>query len=845
MEASYCLCGQPYDPNVFMIQCDACKDWFHSTCCNFQEYLAVEIDKYHCPRCAPTFGPSIRKPICNWHRHDFWDEGAANKPVQTGTLVFIRELCSRHFVPETDIVVHMRGQQLTESLLKAHGFSNPIVIDSKEGLDIVLPPDTFSHYDVESYVGRDKEIDVIDVGRQTSAKMKMNDFIEYYNSLNRSRIFNVVSLEFSNTSLGCLVEAPLIVRKLDWVNNVWPPDCPGRPQVSKYCLMSVKDSYTDFHIDFGGTSVWYHVLHGEKIFYFVKPTPANLTLYTQWMTSTNQSETFFGDQVDQCFKCTIRQGQTMIIPTGWIHAVYTPVDSLVFGGNFLNHLNIPMQLSVYEIEKKIKTAKKYLYPNFEMINWFAATYLLEQLTEINMLGSRCPEYLLAGMKALLQTLKQWNSEKDYNTSVREQIPISLNIPKLLKDMGKEIRHAERYINHLNPPKPERESKRKRKKPVNKDFVDYPLSPKSTQEFAPIVEMPPPVKYPKQVQSPLKLTLPKPLLYPYDQMNLTSGQANISQEGWPGNDVIRPQETVAIHRGGTVLKFKIGAKDILPQINENHILSQHIPQNKYDLCNLDSQDIYDFHDDSDRDEDCLNIALDESPQKKQKKSGIKTCLPVKKQRHRSRDGPEPTSGIESLIHASALSVPPPGGGTSPSTEEAIAGMLSISQNWPMAKPLNRKYTHSLTEENINNVHQDEEYVYPSLDNSDDEDVHIFKPRGRSKVDEAWNPKARVGPLLPKTNRPAREGTKKQSVEKVLEAAAAKRLHHPPEKSPKRQYKRKVVKQPKAEVKSSTGPATSTTPPASGAAGSTTPKPRKGMKTAKQRLGKILKIHKMIH
>lgn len=72
------------------------------------------------------------------------------------------------------------------------------------------------------------------------------------------------------------------------------------------------------------------------------------------------------------------------------------------------------------------------------------------------------------------------------------------------------------------------------------------------------------------------------------------------------------------------------------------------------------------------------------------------------------------------------------------------------------------------------------VYPSLDNSDDEDIHIFKPRGRSKIDEAWNPKARVGPLLPKMNRPAREGTKKQAVEKVLEAAAAKRATESPEK-----------------------------------------------------------------
>ena len=29
--------------------------------------------------------------------------------------------------------------------------------------------------------------------------------------------------------------------------------------------MSKKDSYTDFHIDFGGTSVWYHVMSGEII----------------------------------------------------------------------------------------------------------------------------------------------------------------------------------------------------------------------------------------------------------------------------------------------------------------------------------------------------------------------------------------------------------------------------------------------------------------------------------------------------------------------------------------------------------------------------------------------------
>ncbi|KAH3777620.1 hypothetical protein DPMN_179068 [Dreissena polymorpha] len=62
------------------------------------------------------------------------------------------------------------------------------------------------------------------------------------------------------------VEVPLCVRDVSWAcNGVWPDQLPEdctyrKPEVQKYCLMGVKDSFTDFHVDFGGTSVWYHVL---------------------------------------------------------------------------------------------------------------------------------------------------------------------------------------------------------------------------------------------------------------------------------------------------------------------------------------------------------------------------------------------------------------------------------------------------------------------------------------------------------------------------------------------------------------------------------------------------------
>ncbi len=38
-----------------------------------------------------------------------------------------------------------------------------------------------------------------------------------------------------------------------------------RPEVAKYCLISPQSSYTDFHVDFGGSSVWYSVVRVSKI----------------------------------------------------------------------------------------------------------------------------------------------------------------------------------------------------------------------------------------------------------------------------------------------------------------------------------------------------------------------------------------------------------------------------------------------------------------------------------------------------------------------------------------------------------------------------------------------------
>ncbi|XP_018096560.1 histone lysine demethylase PHF8 isoform X1 [Xenopus laevis] len=438
----YCLCCLPYDVTRFMIECDVCQDWFHGSCVGVEEEKASEIDLYHCPNCQITHGPSVMKRRRGNLKQDLHLSKDIGKPVQTGSANFIKELKSRNFPSAEEIVLKPQGAQLTVEYLEENSFSVPILVLKKDGLGMTLPAPTFTVSDVEYYVGPEKEIDVIDVTRQADLKMKLKDFVKYYNSPKREKVLNLISLEFSETRLSNLVETPKIVRKLSWVENLWPEQSVfERPNVQKYCLMGVKDSYTDFHIDFGGTSVWYHVLKGEKIFYLIQPTKTNLALFECWSSSSNQNEMFFGDQVDKCYRCPVKQGQTLFIPTGWIHAVLTPVDCLAFGGNFLHSLSIAMQLRAYEIEKRLSTADLFKFPNFETICWYVGKHLLDTFRGLRENRRQPASYLLHGAKALNTTFRAW-TKKEALMDHEEEIPETIITSQLIKDLDREIRLME-------------------------------------------------------------------------------------------------------------------------------------------------------------------------------------------------------------------------------------------------------------------------------------------------------------------------------------------------------------------------------------------------------------------
>ena len=435
----------------FMIQCDACDDWFHGSCVRIEEYQANDIERYHCPRCAPRHGPLTWKKQQNFHRHDYNDDKAHSKAVQAGTVVFIKQLKSKQFSSPENVLVKCLGKELTLDYLAKKGFRKPILVLSKDGLGLVVPKPTFSVLDVQHYVGSSFEIDSIDVVRQDDVKMKMSDWTAYFMSSRRQKTLNVISLEFSRTSLSQLVHAPKIVREIDWVNRFWPEHGADhestihpKPFVQKYCLMGVKNSYTDFHVDFGGSSVWYHVLWGEKIFYFAEPTETNLNLYEKWSASSNQSEMFFADLIARCYKVHVKCGQTLFIPSGWIHAVYTSEDSLVFGGNFLHSYNIKLQLGVYDMELRLKTPVKYLFSSFETVHWYAAAGLIDELKNLDDSGEKKPQFLIEGIHTLLDKLKSWVAKKNGSFDQHKMfLPEGMDYNKVLKSLSKELKQAEK------------------------------------------------------------------------------------------------------------------------------------------------------------------------------------------------------------------------------------------------------------------------------------------------------------------------------------------------------------------------------------------------------------------
>lgn len=419
------------------IGCDGCKRWFHIVCAGFKNDREVRtVDKFICRACRSVHGQTtfVRKSSRARTAIDYagLNQGVVKaasdsmehhylEPIRQGKIRFQPEnfprmkpelVTAEYFergngwnepvvipacwngrepVPEVDsgveaLVHEASTQEMFDDLLDYVSEEATDVEENpdcgQDQLDMVIPQGLTVRAVAELY-GPEERVEVIDVKSQQGEdkRWNMQKWADYYESSEPNKpVRNVISLEVSQSKLGRLIKRPKVVRDLDLQDAVWPEELKAIgdfPKVQFYCLMSVADCYTDFHIDFGGSSVYYHILKGKKTFFFIPPKDKHLKKYEEWCNSPAQDSMFLGNQTKECYRVDLSEGDTMLIPSGWIHAVWTPENSLVIGGNFLTRLNYGMQIKVLNIEKETKVPKKFRYPFFQKIQWYTALRYLE------------------------------------------------------------------------------------------------------------------------------------------------------------------------------------------------------------------------------------------------------------------------------------------------------------------------------------------------------------------------------------------------------------------------------------------------------------------------------------
>lgn len=422
----YCICRRPYeaDSNGDMVCCDSAScslGWYHTSCLFLDVNELARADKFVCPFCSASGESEVHGPartLSPPRPHpakaktttaaDAADTAATDGPARAGRAKRQRrtavdyaslnqgevgkalrrtvsrdaaERCAARTTSPAPIRVARDGAAL------ARMPDEPFVARAPDGLDMHVPAEARDPEAVARQVGLHGECEALDVATQSELEPRwtLGQWICYFTTPPamrqrvHARVLNLISLEISHTPVGRRFRLPRVVREADWTERVWAPGSRGRPKVQLYYLMGAGGAYTSWHVDFGGSSVFYHLLRGRKVFYLARPTRRNLGEYERWQANPMQDAEAFEERLSDVWRVELEAGNTLIIPSGWLHAVYTPEDAVVLGGNFLHLRHFALQHRVFELECRLRVPSKYLFPSYRETLWLAAQHYAARL----------------------------------------------------------------------------------------------------------------------------------------------------------------------------------------------------------------------------------------------------------------------------------------------------------------------------------------------------------------------------------------------------------------------------------------------------------------------------------
>ena len=311
-----------------------------------------------------------------------------------------------------------------EEEMTMNGLGRIMVVRGKEGgkadedLYISYPRAMSSLSSMKRFIDPSMQIPTIQVDTQDEGpSWSMKDICAYFETpkKNRKHLLNIVSFNLALTGLDGHIMPPACIRDLDLVGRAWPSqsstifqhacvsnpfasieeldkidlEAYSPPQTLTYLLLGPEGAYTDWHVDMGGSSVWYHVVTGQKTFMAAPDTSHNVTEFLKWSSSTKDQSTFLGQRLEKCVRLELHAGDTLFLPGGWFHAVSTPKDTIVLGGNYINPLRLENALHVVMMEQKLRVGADAKYPKYDMLMYYAACDFVNRLVRgRNLLQSR-------------------------------------------------------------------------------------------------------------------------------------------------------------------------------------------------------------------------------------------------------------------------------------------------------------------------------------------------------------------------------------------------------------------------------------------------------------------------
>ena len=220
------------------------------------------------------------------------------------------------------------------------GLETPLVVEGWP-----TPPRTLSPAQLQAELG-DQQLWVYDRNLgDTWQEYSAAEFIAQWTAEHANPGLNVVDVYLTDPRYDAIFPVPPAFDQ----NNALLAD-PRTAHYRRSVVLTAPGAYTPMHVDSYGAGGWMYLIEGEK-YWELAHTDAGPGLWDAQKLDYADPKAGTWPETVPTWTTTLRAGELMVCPPGFVHRVETPVRCTGFGGAYIPAGQIARALDVWAIEK--------------------------------------------------------------------------------------------------------------------------------------------------------------------------------------------------------------------------------------------------------------------------------------------------------------------------------------------------------------------------------------------------------------------------------------------------------------------------------------------------------------